>query len=244
VAAVKSVDDHVELVMVSYHRDLDQCIQLIESIRVDGFIDRNININVVVNDSQDVYAQHVSKLAHINNITVYHGANFGISHTRGWLSQQWLKLAIANVIKTPWYIIIDSDQCLWPGSAPVTWDHWFTQEQNNIKAYYKTLNFQEVVDKKLPFEKLWKNAAYHWQVDTNQFGAGLLSETPPVAMHTETVQRMLNYCDKSLFRKHDLVHEFGLYWTYLIKENLIDQLYVPFETLDKTNLLRHGRPCP
>jgi hypothetical protein len=240
VAAVKSVDDHVELVLVSYHQDLDQCVKLIESIRLRGFIDHTIKINVVVNDSHDVYSQHVSKLTHINNITVYHGVDFGISYTRGWLSQQWLKLAIASMIKTPWYIIIDSDQCLWPDSVPVEWHHWFVGD----RAYCKISDLDSIAQNRQFFKDYWYHAADYWKINLDNFSQKLLSETPPVAMHTKTVQRMLTHCDKSLFRKHNLVHEFGLYWTYLIKENLIDQLYVPFESLNKTNVLRHGRPCP
>lgn len=234
---MKSADNQTELVIISYRVDLDQCVQLIKSIREHGFINRDIVINVVVNDSPDVLLQHKEALGHIHNVKVLHGADFNISYTRGWLSQQWLKLAVAKHISTPWYIIIDSDQCLWSQCTTIEHDHWFVDN----KAYYKETRIDSFLQQ---FQQYWHNAAKHWGIKLDSVSQTLLSETPPVAMHTQTVCNMLDHCDKNLFVKHNLVHEFGLYWTYLIKENLIDQLYVPFESLDRTNVLRHGRPCP
>lgn len=227
----------VEIVIISYRVDLNQCVELVKSIREHGFINKDIVINIVVNDDNQVLLQHKQALQDIHNIKIHHGADFDISFTRGWLSQQWLKLAIAKHISTPWYIILDSDQCLWSQYVTVEHDHWFVDN----KAYYKQTQIDSLLQH---FQKYWHNAAEHWGVNLTNSSQKLLSEIPPVAMHTQTVCNMLNHCDKSLFVKHNLVHEFGLYWTYLIKENLVDKLYVPFESLDKTNILRHGRPCP
>jgi len=209
---------------------------LIDSIRNQQFIDKDIQINVVINDALDVYEKFNDLVHDIKNIKIFLGTNFDILHTRGWRSQQWIKLAIAKNIKTPWYIIIDSDQKIWP-EHPIDLADWY----QDTRAYYKTVTLESLEQGSYSwFVKYYKNAAKFWNIDIDNYSNNLLSETPPVMMHTESVRNMLLHCDKSLILEN-LVHEFGLYWTYLIKENLVHKLYIPISDVNKKHQLIHQR---
>jgi hypothetical protein len=229
--------DLVEVVIVTYQLDIQRCIDLINSIRSQKFIDKNIQINVVVNDTLDVYENFISLTQEIKNIKIFTGSDFGIQYPdkNGWYTQQWIKLAIAKNIKTPWYIIIDSDQKMWAGHV-IELSDWY----QDSRAYYKTISLTKLTTGNPRFVKYYTNAADFWNVNIDQHVDVLLSETPPVMMHTESVQNMLGYCNKSIILKN-LVHEFGLYWTYLIKENLVEKLYTPILSINKKHQLIHER---
>jgi hypothetical protein len=228
--------DLVEVVIVTYQLDLQRCVELINSIRNQQFIDKDIQINVVINDTLDVYEKFNGLVHGIKNIKTFIGTDFEILSTRGWVSQQWIKLAIAKNIKTPWYIIIDSDQKIWPGH-PVDLADWY----QNTRAYYKTIALESLEQGSCSwFAEYYKNAAKFWNINIDEYSNNLLSETPPVMMHTESVQNMLSHCNKSLILKN-LVHEFGLYWTYLIRENLVHKLYTPISDINKKHQLIHQR---
>jgi hypothetical protein len=228
--------DLVEVVIVTYTVDQQRCVDLIRSIRQQGFIDKDIQINVVVNDTPDVYDQFIHSVGSIENIKTFIGSDFGIQPTRGWLSQQWIKLAVAKTIKTPWYIIIDSDQKMWPEHA-VELSDWY----QDSRAYYKPVELETLEQSDCHwFAEYYKNAAKFWDTSIDKYANNLLSETPPVMMHTESVVNMLAHCNKSIILK-TFTHEFGLYWTYLIKENLVEKLYSPILSINKKHQLIHER---
>jgi hypothetical protein len=231
-----NTDQLVEVVIVTYSVDQQRCVDLIRSIRQQGFIDKDIQINVIVNDTLDVYNRFTHSVGDIENIKTFIGSEFGIQPTRGWLSQQWIKLAAAKSIKTPWYIIIDSDQKMWPDHA-IELSDWYQDSH----ACYKPVSLETLEQSDYHwFAEYYKNAAKFWDVSIDKYADNLLSETPPVMMHTESVVNMLAYCNKSLILKR-LTHEFGLYWTYLIKENLVDKLYTPILDINKKHQLIHQR---
>ena len=225
----------VEVVIVTYSLDLQRCIDLIRSIRQQGFINKNIQINIVVNDTPDVYNRFMHSIQDIENIKTFIGSEFDAQPTRGWRSQQWVKLAIAKIIKTPWYVIVDSDQKMWP-DQPVGLTDWY----QDFRAYYKPVSLTELTTRNPVFAEYYTNSAKFWNINIDKYVDNLLSETPPVIMHTESVQAMLSYCDKSLILKN-LVHEFGLYWTYLIKQDLVNKLYCPILNISKKHQLIHER---
>jgi hypothetical protein len=228
--------DLVEVVIVTYTVDQQRCVDLIRSIRQQGFIDKDIQINVVVNDTPDVYDRFIHSVGSIENIKTFIGSDFGIQPTRGWLSQQWIKLAVAKIIKTPWYIIIDSDQKMWPEHA-IELSDWY----RDSRAYYKPVKLETLEQSDYHwFAEYYKNAAKFWDVNLDKYADNLLSDTPPVMMHTESVVNMLAHCNKSIILKR-LTHEFGLYWTYLIKENLVEKLYTPILSINKKHQLIHER---
>ena len=229
-------NNFAEIVIVSYRVDTDRCIELVKSIRSQGFFTKDIKITVVVNDEIDVLNQHVDNLQEINNVAVYHGRDLDIDHTRGWLSQQWIKLAVAKNVKTPWYIIIDSDQKMWPDHA-VELSDWY----QDSRACYKPVKLETLEQSDYHwFAEYYKNAAKFWDTSIDKYANNLLSETPPVMMHTDSVVNMLAHCDKSIILKKR-IHEFGLYWTYLIKQNLVEKLYTPLLNINKKHQLIHER---
>jgi hypothetical protein len=233
---MNTTDQLVEVVIVTYSVDQQRCVDLIHSIRQQGFISKNIQINVIVNDTPDVYNNFTRSVKDIENVKTFIGSSFGIQPTRGWLSQQWIKLAVAKNIKTPWYIIIDSDQKMWPDHA-VELEDWY----QDSRAYYKPVALQTIEQSDYHwFAMYYKNAAKFWDIDLDKYANTLLSETPPIMMHTESVVTMLDHCNKSLILKR-LTHEFGLYWTYLIKENLVEKLYTPILNINKKHQLIHER---
>jgi hypothetical protein len=228
--------DLVEVVIVTYSTDQQRCVDLIRSIRQQGFFDKDIQINVIVNDVPDVYDRFIHGVHDIKNIKTFIGSEFGIQPTRGWLSQQWIKLAVAKIIKTTWYVIIDSDQKMWPDHA-VELSDWY----QDSRAYYKPVDLATLEQSDYHwFAEYYKNAAKFWDVDIDKYANNLLSETPPVMMHTESVVNMLAHCNKSIILK-TFTHEFGLYWSYLIKENLVDKLYTPILNVNKKHQLIHER---
>ena len=229
-------NNFAEIVIVSYRVDTDRCIELVKSIRSQGFFAKDIKITVVVNDEVNVFNQHVENLQKINDVTVYHGQDLGIEHARGWLSQQWIKLAVAKIIKTPWYVIIDSDQKMWPGQSIELAD-WY----QDSRACYKPITLTTLEQSDCCwFAEYYKNAAKFWDTSIDKYANNLLSETPPVMMHTDSVVNMLAHCDKSIILKKR-IHEFGLYWTYLIKQNLVEKLYTPLLNINKKHQLIHER---
>jgi hypothetical protein len=226
----------VEVVIVTYSVDQQRCVDLIRSIRQQGFISKNVQINIVVNDTPDVYDRFTHSVQGIENIKTFIGSEFDVQPTRGWLSQQWIKLAVAKNIKTPWYIVVDSDQKMWPGYA-VELEDWY----QDSRAYYKPVALQTMEQGDYHwFAEYYKNAAKFWDTSIDKYADNLLGDIPPVMMHTKSVVDMLAHCDKSLIFKN-LVHEFGLYWTYLIKENLVEKLYTPILNLSKKHQLIHER---
>lgn len=232
------IEDLVEVVIVTYDLDLQRCVDLISSMRDQQFIDKNIHINVIVNDTIEINEKFSSLTQEVKNIKIFNGTDFGIDYPdkNGWYTQQWIKLAIAKNIKTPWYVIVDSDQKLHQNYAVELRD-WY----HNDRAFYKTISLSELATGNPGFVKYYTNAASFWNVNIDKHADILLSETPPVMMHTESVQNMLNHCDKSLILKNR-VHEFGLYWTYLIKENLVEKLYSPVDNIVyKKHRLIHER---
>ena len=226
----------IEVVIVTYSIDQERCIELIQNIRQQGFVDKNIQINVIVNDTLDVYNKFTHSVQDIENVKTFIGSEFGIQPTRGWLSQQWIKLAVAKRIKTPWYIIIDSDQKMWP-DHPIELSDWY----QDSRACYKPVTLETLEQSDYHwFAEYYKNAAKFWDINMSKYVNNLLSETPPVMMHTDSVVNMLAHCNESLILKR-LTHEFGLYWTYLIKENLVEKLYSPILNINKKHQLIHER---
>ena len=226
----------VEVVIVTYSVDQQRCVDLIHSIRQQGFISKNIQINVIVNDTSDVYNNFTHSVQDIENVKTFLGSEFEVAPTRGWRSQQWTKLAIAKNIKSPWYVVIDSDQKMYPDHI-IELEDWY----QDSRACYKPVALQTIEQGDYKwFAEYYKNAAKFWNISLDKYANSLLSETPPVMMHTESVVNMLLHCNKSLIFKN-LVHDFGLYWTYLIKENLIEKLYTPILNVNKKHLLIHER---
>ena len=229
--------DLVELVVVTYEHDLAQCVELIKSIRDYGFIQKDIKINLVINDTDLVWQQAIDLLCHVSDIKIHKLSDLGVStwdNHSGWWTQQYLKLAVARLIDTPWYITIDSDQGLWQQS--ITFDDWFLLEENSVKARYKSIPFNEHGNQ--CFRDFWTRVADFWDIPNIENHTQLLSETPPVVMNTAAVKKMMDHGNVLTTILNEQFHEYGAYWGYLIKQNCIEQLYVPVQKITKSHLLR------
>ena len=233
--AVKLARDVFELVIVTYSKDFDRSIALVRSLRSEIWFGGNLRIHLVVNDTAAIFDAVKSAVSDIQDVLVYLGQQLGIGPCQGWRSQQWIKLAMSKHIATDWYMVIDSDQLIW-NSVNVALDDWFCDH----KARYKSKTINDFVANPW-FAQYYQNAADFWGIENfNQYQHNLLSETPPVMFHTATVKNMLPHCDSKLITG-DKVHEAGLYWCYLIKQQLIDQLYQPFDSVNHCNQLMERR---
>jgi hypothetical protein len=239
------MNDLVEIAIVTYEPDVIQCVELVNSIRQHGFIQKDIKINIIVNDTDRVFHQVTDLLYNVNNIKIHKVSDFDnidVSNQPGWWTQQYFKLAVAKFIDSPWYVIIDSDQGLW--GLPVVFEDWFLDNGQQVLARYSPVSFKKFVDQQQPwFIEFWKNAADHWKVDIHN-NELLLSETPPVFMNTVAVKNLMSECDISLLILKQVCHEFALYWCYLIKKDLVKNLYIPLTKFSAAHKLRLGRPLP
>jgi hypothetical protein len=237
--------DLVEVAIVTYEPDLDQCVELVNSIREYGFIQRDIKINVIVNDTDLVFQRAAELLCNVTNIKIHKLSDFDVGpggNRSGWWTQQYLKLAIAKFIDSPWYAIIDSDQGLW--GLSVTFDDWFLTVDQQVLARYTPVSFEKFSERQQPwFIEYWKKAADFWQINL-QNNDLLLSETPPVFMNTNAVKNLISECDVAAMILKQVCHEFALYWSYLIKKDLVKTLYVPLTSFSAAHRLRLGRPLP
>lgn len=233
--AVKLAKDVFELVIVTYNKDFDRAIALIKSLRSEIWFGGDLCIHLVVNDVAAIYDAVKSAVSDIKSVSVYLGQQLGIGHLQGWRSQQWIKLVMSKHITTDWYMVIDSDQVIW-NNVKVDLPDWFCGH----KAQYKNKTINDFVGNPW-FARYYQNAADFWGIENfDQYHHKLLSETPPVMFHTATVKDMLQHCDAKLITR-DNTHEAGLYWCYLIKQQLIDQLYVPFDSINHCNQLMEIR---
>jgi hypothetical protein len=212
----------VEIAIVTYHRDFDTTKSLIADIKQYQYM-HTCRIRLIVNDSLDHY-QTLLRNMPTSNIHVYHCREFGVdlgdAQQYGWMTQQWLKLAIANIVHTPWYLVIDADQRIWPND-PVTENTWFHQGRAWCKLQ-RISYLQSIGSTLLP---LYELSANFLGMDLYQHQY-MLNDKPPVMLHTATVKQLLTEHDCT-FLKRGNGTEFSLYWLYVLKKGLDKRLYRP-----------------
>ena len=139
-----------------------------------------------------------------------------IANTSGWYLQQILKLAVANIVKTPLYLILDTDCFL-------------------TKAFTYNDLFHEgkIIVDTVP----WTNEPYRWfwsmdiidGVSFNELSAQLAISVTPQILVTDVVRQLLTY----LYQKESSLSwdeylssrkftEFTLYWLFLLKIKKLD----------------------
>jgi hypothetical protein len=219
-------DHQVEIVLVIYQRDFENTVKMIRHLRQQQYLYKDIVIRVVVNDTEPNIAKF-KQLATGLDIQIHTAYEFGVRpelHAKsgeGWVTQQYLKLAISQAINSPWYLIIDGDQGLWNLTHPVSEKDWFVAG----RAYCKTTSIQEYQETGSPLLSHFEGSADLLGVDLAQIEC-ILNETPPMMMHTGTVKKLLQEVDSSEILKGNNT-EFSLYWLYLVKNNLDKTLYEP-----------------
>lgn len=215
--------DDLSVVIVSYEQDFDLAISLIESIREHGIGDGIVPIHLIVNDKQHVFEKFKNVLKDVEEVHVKHC--FELSDwvlDLDWVSQQWYKLDVSNIIETKWYLVLDSDQIQ---TEHAEYEDLF----DGIKAkclLKETTLFDENTNMHRSYKNRMINACNLLGVDFSKLKL-ILSETTPVLMHTQTVRKLTQKCNQNVFYDqscanvaHPCVVEFFLYWIYVVRENL------------------------
>lgn len=205
----------LSVVIVTYRKDLSLFERCIQSIANYGIVAPDIKIIVVVNDDTSLIAELVEMTNPLSlNINILHYSEITdwTGHI-GWDSQQYFKLAVANIITTPWYLILDSDTFL----------RDFVHEKDIF------VDNRAFCSWTLPAEyhrQQLYNADLLWNNPESDFSMG---DSPPFVMHTNTVKDLLCHTNKKWFdfdvKGQLYTYEFFLYYSYLIHTNTLDTLY-------------------
>ena len=206
----------LSVVIVTYRKDLSLFERCIQSIAKYGIVAPDIRIIVVVNDDTSLITELVEitnplslniDILHYSKITDWNG------HI-GWDSQQYFKLAVAQLITNTWYLILDSDSFIY---QHVLIDSIIIDNQA-VCSWTKCADHHR--------QHLY-NANLIWNNPLSDYSMG---DSPPFIMHTNTVKNLLNYTNKQWFdfdRQGQLyTFEFFLYYSYLEHTGNLDKLYV------------------
>jgi len=191
----------------------ERCIQ---SIAKHGIVAHDIKIIVIVNDDPSLIAELAEMtnplklnidILHYSEITDWNG------HI-GWDSQQYFKLAVAQLITTTWYLILDSDSFMY---QHVSIDSIIIDNQA-VCSWTKCADHHR--------QQLY-NANAIWPNEVSDYS---MSDSPPFIMHTDITKKLLKTIDKNWFNfdKQGQLYtfEFFLYYSYLEHTGNLDKLYV------------------
>jgi hypothetical protein len=137
----------------------------------------------------------------------------------GWAKQQTAKIAVAAMVKTDCYLIIDDDTYL---TKPFG--------QQDLK--YNNKYIMNKCDIDFPFFFLWSANALGADFDTVQNAPYHMAITPEI-FHTQTVQSLIE-CLEQMHGTHmkwqeylanNKFTEYCMYWTYLRNKNQHTELY-------------------
>ena len=153
------------------------------------------------------------------------------SNASGWRIQQLLKLAAANLVKTPFYLTFDADILC---TAPISEDVLLPQGKALLQLEPKSAH-----------SNWWRSSAHRLQTSANLDGQGI--SVTPALLATEVVLGLIaelsskkhwtevllkphlpNSMAQRLpgFKKRHRWTEYTLYFTYLEKHSLIDRYHV------------------
>lgn len=128
-------------------------------------------------------------------------SNFNLSRlSSGWLKQQYIKLAISEHIKTPWYLCLDSD-CFFTQHKNI--DDLFLNEDRS-KAFYN--------DETGGHPKWWKTASKLLSLPIPKSQCGVT----PMMLKTSLSYQMLEDIGHPKIKRflEKGATEYTLYWTY------------------------------
>ncbi len=149
-----------------------------------------------------------------------------IAGSRGWYKQQILKLAIAPLIKTEWYLIIDSDViCI------------------RQVDYSDLIQGGRAIWQKEPASlhpDWWRGSENILQVSDAVSSDELVIGVTPELMHTQSVMQLICRIHEiysgtdwsvTLLKSPEPWTEYTLYWTYLLSCNRAHSLYTKSNTV-------------
>jgi len=143
-----------------------------------------------------------------------------LSNEKGWIKQQIIKLCIANIIETEYYLVVDSDMYL---NQPLRYQDLFYD--NKIK--YTSEPYQTKNDKYHSTNSNWWASSckvLNYPIENLYNDEKLMGVTPQVLI-TQTVKNLIEYLIavyKTNWKKIicDMTFtEYTLYWIYLLMNN-------------------------
>jgi Family of unknown function (DUF6492) len=208
--------------------DLDRFIALgLPSLQ--RFIDKSCILElIVVASKHDIYriSRHLAPLCVFSfRIVDEDRLCPAIAGSRGWYKQQILKLAIAPLIETEWYLIIDSDVIC------IRQVHYTDLIQGGRAIWQK-----EPASLHLNW---WRGSENILQVPTAVCPDELVIGVTPELMHAESVIQLICRIHEiysgtdwtvTLLKSTEPWTEYTLYWTYLLYCNRRHSLYSESET--------------
>jgi hypothetical protein len=142
------------------------------------------------------------------------------SLSQGWARQQTAKLAVAMLITTDHYLIIDDDTYL---TRPFSYKDMFDVE-NKVILTRTDIDF--------PFFFLWSNQVVEFDMEVVQKEPFHMAITPEIFITSEVrslVKWLVSkYGDNKQWQKYLANHKFTeycLYWIWLIKNNINKRMY-------------------
>jgi hypothetical protein len=158
----------------------------------------------------------------------------------GWYKQQIIKLMVANVIQTKYYLVLDSDLYL---NQLLRYEDLFY----NNKLKYSQQPWQTVNDKYYSTNSNWWISScniLNYPVENLYDQKYLMGVTPQILI-TENVKNLINhlkelYCSEWQKRICEMKFtEYTLYWIYLMKNNLTELYSIDGKQLWKHDLDRN-----
>jgi hypothetical protein len=213
------------IVIVTYNNDFDKLQICLQSLYL-HLKNTDVPVLIILNDTEE----HLEALHNItdqyNNIKVLHHRELGSwTHSLDWWSQQYFKLAVSNIISTPWYLLIDSDD-VFINSVN---NHLFDQG----RARCLTEPFINIKNSANPSLLVYVNRAYKF-IGHTELPDATMGNLTPFMMNTQVTRELFskigsNWADTRY--PDSLTLEFYLYYAYLDQQDLFDSLYSPVKFL-------------
>jgi hypothetical protein len=214
------------IVIVTYKNDFDKLQTCLQSLYL-HLTSLDVPVIVVLNDSEEHLATLHSIVNPYQNIKVLHHSKLGSwTHSLDWWSQQYFKLAVSDIISTPWYLLVDSDDVF---VANLNNDQLFDQG----RARCLTEPFIYIKNSLNPVLLTWLSRAYEI-IGHTKLPDATMGNLTPFMMNTAVTQQLFSTVDSCYFDTrfpNFLTLEFYLYYAYLDQQKLFDKLYSPVKFL-------------
>lgn len=218
------------IVIVTYKQDLDKLETCLDSLSKHA---SNFKKILIINDdatSLPLFQKFIDKqtdVVHCLEIADWY-------HSFDWWSQQYFKLAVAQCIQTPWYLLIDSDDLI---VQDITNDTLF--RGSRAICLIETLT----ILRRSPNQVLIKWLENACTLFNMGMPAHTMGNLTPFMMHTVQARELFKLISTDQFNTNfpeKLTLEFYLYYVWLYRNQLFEQLYHPVDllqyALDKRNL--------
>lgn len=213
--ALTKLSPILTIVTVTFRHDLDQFRKLVSSIKKYA---KKLAVCVVVNDDENFYHELKSELPvswqvlHWSMVTTW-------SNDLNWWSQQYFKIMVSNLLRSEWYLVLDSDNHFYRqlrmhalikmGRCNVRWESWPTMNPPTDCYYVERL------ERAFRYMGVTLPCARH------------MGNCTPFIIHTQSMKQLSRlvdpaWLDGSLERG---TYEFFLYFAYLVKTNKLRDLY-------------------